>query len=81
MTAGDLVLDLDLSRVVLHLRASGLSDAQIAELAGYRSHNSIWAIANGRSRPRIDDERVLALLDLHLERCPERHRREVLAHG
>lgn len=64
--------------VILNLRGAGMTCREIAEATGYAGHNSVSGIACGYWSPRLEDARALALLDLHLDRCPDRHSLEVI---
>ncbi len=62
---------IDWQRVALNIRASGMPLSRAAKLVGCNERH-INRLARGEvQQPRFDTG--CRLLDLHLERCPQRH--------
>lgn len=63
-------------RVLANLRHAGMTQRDIAKAAGV-SKRAVESWVSGVKQPR-EYRRVLKLLDLHLDRCPQRHRVDVI---
>ena len=63
---------IDWQQVLLNLRASGLPLAQVARQVNFDAA-ALRRYARGESRRDPPMTPALRLLDLHRERCPERH--------
>jgi predicted transcriptional regulator len=69
-------LSINWQRVVLNIRQSGMPIARLAQTVGM-DDQTLRHYARGECRePRWSQ--ALALLDVHADRCPERHRVEEL---
>lgn len=64
-------LNIDWQRVALNIRNSGLSLHQAAKKVGMDGY-TLCRIAREGGEPRW--RQAVQLLDLHLDRCPDRHR-------
>lgn len=69
--------NIDWQRVVLNLRRSGVSCAELARSIG-RNQSVIQRLARGESKRVFFDDAV-RLLDIHSDRCPEVHSLEALS--
>ena len=58
-------------RLILNLRAAGMTGKEIARAVGYRGESSVYRVLNDGIEPKFAT--ALRLLDLHLDKCPERH--------
>ena len=63
-------------RVILNLRSAGLRQKDIAARLGV-STRAVQSWVAGDREP-VDYRIVLPLLTMHYERCPDRHRVEVI---
>jgi len=58
------------ARIVLEIRNSGMTDAQIGEVIG-RTRNTVNAIVNDKTRSGMRFSQGVALLNLHYDRCQQ----------
>lgn len=66
--------DIDWQRCLLNLRQSGLPIQQAANEVGHRDKGQyLQRVARGETR-RMEFVTGVLLLNLHLERCPDKHR-------
>jgi len=74
----DLIERIDWQRVFTNLRAVGVPVSRVAVEAGMAWQTGERYAAGAVRRPPAMLQ-ALRLLDLHIERCPERHSMEVLS--
>ena len=67
---------LHFDRIVLNLRSRGFRNEDIGRLVGV-SRSAVCQWARGEKRPS-EFRTVLRLLDVHFDRCPDRHTPEVI---
>jgi len=73
----DLVEQIDWQQVILNLRNSGVATVTVADKIGM-AHATAQHYAAGRTSRAPSMKQALQLLDLHIDRCPDRHDLEQL---
>ena len=63
---------IDYHRALINLAAAGYTVADIATETGIAEHK-LYRIRKGAAY-RLDLWEVIALLDLHIDKCPDRHK-------